>query len=293
MNTKHRTFKKLEPFFYLLPAIIFFGVFTYYPFIRTAFSSFFMVDSMGTIKTPAGFENYTRVLSDSKFLVSIKNTVLYSVMAAPLSIITALFLALVAQKKRKMSPVYETMFALTMAMSMSVSAMIFRLAYNPTIGALNYILHTRINWLNDSFFAMPAISLISVWMNIGYNFIFLLAGVRGISNEILESTELDGASVFRKTVSIIVPMISPVLFFLICTSLAKSMTMSGLVLIFTNTGALATTANIETMISYMYKQAVNNLNYNDAYAAAMIAFVITFILILLSFRFEKKGVYYK
>jgi sn-glycerol 3-phosphate transport system permease protein len=69
--------------------------------------------------------------------------------------------------------------------------------------------------------------------------------------------------------------------------------MSGLVLIFTNTGALATTANIETMISYMYKQAVNNLNYNDAYAAAMIAFVITFVLILLSFRFEKKGVYYK
>jgi sn-glycerol 3-phosphate transport system permease protein len=252
-----------------------------------------MVDSMGKIKVPVGFENYTRVLSDAKFLVSIKNTMLYAVMAAPLSIITALFLALVAQKRRKISSVYETMFALTMAMSMSVSAMIFRLAYNPTIGALNYILHTRVNWLNDSRFAMPAISLISVWMNIGYNFIFLLAGVRGISNEILESTELDGASVFRKTMSIIVPMISPTLFFLICTSLAKSITMSGLVLIFTNTGAIATTANIETMISYMYKQAVNNLNYNDAYAAAMIAFVITFVLILLSFRFEKKGVYYK
>jgi sn-glycerol 3-phosphate transport system permease protein len=283
----------LEPLFYLLPAILFFGLFTYYPFITTAFNSFFMVDSMSRIKAFVGLENYARILADQKFLGSIKNTFIYSFMAAPLSIIIALTLALISNRRTKTSSIYETMFALTMAMSMSVSAMIFRLAYNPTIGAVNHILHTRINWLNSDRFAMFAIGTISVWMNIGYDFIFLLAAVRSISNEVLESAELDGATFFRRTVHIILPMISPTLFFLICTLLAKSMMMSGLVLIFTNTGALATTANVETMISFMYKQAVNNLNYNDAYAAAMIAFAITFVLILISFRFEKKGVYYK
>ena len=87
-------------------------------------------------------------------------------------------------------------------------------------------------------------------------------------------------------------LISPTLFFLVITSMAKDMMMSSLVLIFTNSASLSTTVNIETMISYMYKQAVNNLNYNDAYATAIIAFIMTFLLMLVSFRYEKKGVFY-
>jgi len=68
--------------------------------------------------------------------------------------------------------------------------------------------------------------------------------------------------------------------------------LSGLVLIFTGGASLNTTANIDTMISYMYKQSVNNLNYNKGYAAAIIAFLMTFVVMLISFRFEKKGVHY-
>ena len=284
--------KKLEPFFYLAPAVLFFIVFTYYPFIKTFLGTFFTVDSMGNWRAFAGLENYISVLTNKNFLVSIKNTIIYVIMAAPVSILIAMLLAMMATKRTRTSSIYETLFSLTMAMSMSVSAMIFRLAYNPTIGALNYILGTRINWLNDPKWAMFAISFIAVWMNIGYNFLFLLAAIRGIPNDVLESASLDGAGMFRRTVSIIMPMISPTLFFLICTSLAKNMMMSGLTLIFTGGGSMSTTANIDTMISFMYKQAVNNLNYNDAYAAAMIAFAITFVLMLISFKFEKKGVHY-
>ena len=283
----------LEPFLYLLPAIIFFVLFTYYPFAKTAVSSLFMVDSMGTRKAFVGLENFIRILKTPAFLVSIKNTFVYMLLTAPLSILIALLLALVANRRTRSSRISETLFALTMAMSMSVSAMIFKLAYNPTIGALNHILGTRINWLNSSEYAMVAISAISVWMGIGYNFIFLLAAILGIPPELLESASIDGARMYRKTVGIILPMISPTLFFLITTSMAKDMMMSGLVLIFTNSASLSTTANVETMISYMYKQAVNNLNYNDAYAAAMVTFVLTFIMIWLSFRYEKKGVFYK
>lgn len=283
----------LEPILYLLPAIISFGLFTYYPFVKTAMNSLFMVDSMGTRKAFVGLENYIRILKSPAFLVSIKNTFIYMILSAPVSIFIALLLALVATKRTKSSRISETLFALTMAMSMSVTAMIFKLAYNPTIGALNYILGTRINWLNNSQYAMVAISAISVWMGIGYNFIFLLAAILGIPAELLESASIDGARMYRKTVGIILPMISPTLFFLITTAMAKNMMMSGLVLIFTNSASLSTTANIETMISFMYKQAVNNLNFNDAYAAAMVTFVLTFIMIWISFRYENKGVFYK
>ncbi len=292
MAYKRSFFRKVEPWLYLLPAALFFFTFTYYPFAKTIFSSFFRVDQMGKWKAFVGWENYIHVLSLDAFHSSVANTIIYTVLDAPLSILIALLFALISYKPTRTSCIYETLFAVTMAMSMSVSAMIFKLAYNPSIGVLNAILHTKINWLNDQKWAMVAITAIGVWMHIGYNYIFLLAAVRGIDKSLLESASLDGARFWSRTTKIIMPLISPTLFFLVITSMAKDMMMSSLVLIFTNSASLSTTVNIETMISYMYKQAVNNLNYNDAYATAIIAFIMTFLLMLASFRYEKKGVFY-
>lgn len=289
VQRKKKVGKKIEPFLYLLPAIVFFIGFTYYPFFKTVFSSFFLVNSMGEAREFVGLENYIHILTNSAFLQSIKNTIIYSLISSPVAIFIALMLAMVANKKTKMSPLYETMYMITMAVSMSVAAMIFQLMYNPTIGVLNHLLGTHLNWLNDKKIAMIALSLIAVWMNIGYNFLFILSAVRGISADVLESAEIDGANMFQRTFKVIVPIISPTVFYLICNSLAKNMMMSGLVLVLTQGGPQGST---ETMISFMYKQSVNNLNYNDAYAAAVIAFILTGLAMMLSFAFEKKGVHY-
>lgn len=289
VQRKKKVGKKIEPFLYLLPAIVFFIGFTYYPFFKTVFSSFFLVNSMGEAREFVGLENYIHILTNPAFLQSIKNTIIYSLISSPVAIFIALMLAMVANKKTKMSPLYETMYMITMAVSMSVAAMIFQLMYNPTIGVLNHFLGTHLNWLNDKKIAMIALSLIAVWMNIGYNFLFILSAVRGISADVLESAEIDGANMFQRTFKVIVPIISPTVFYLICNSLAKNMMMSGLVLVLTQGGPQGST---ETMISFMYKQSVNNLNYNDAYAAAVIAFILTGLAMMLSFAFEKKGVHY-
>lgn len=289
VRKKKKLRKKIEPFLYLLPALLFFVGFTYYPFAKTIFNSFFLVNSMGEIREFVGLENYISVLTNSAFLQTIKNTLIYVVISSPVAIFIALLLAMIANKKTKMSPLYETLYAITMAVSMSVAAMIFQLMYNPTIGVLNYVLGTHFNWLNDKKIAMIAISLIAVWMNIGYNFLFLLSAIRGLSPELLESADIDGANMVQRTWKIILPIISPTVFYLICNSLAKNMMMSGLVLILTQGGPQEST---ETMISFMYKQSVNNLNYNDAYAAAVIAFILTGIAMAVSFSFEKKGVHY-
>ncbi len=281
--------KTIEPFLYLLPAIVFFIAFTYYPFFKTVYSSFFTVDSMGVIKSFVGLENFQNVLSNPAFIQSIKNTFIYVGLSSPVAIGIALMLAIVANQKTKMSPLYELMYAITMAVSLSVAAMIFQLMYNPTIGVLNHLLNTNLNWLNDKKIAMVALSLIAVWMNIGYNFLFLLSAVRGIPQELMESAAIDGANTFQKTTKIILPIISPTVFYLVCSSLARSMMMSALVLILTGGGPQGST---ETMISFMYKQSVNNLNYNDAYAAAIIAFLITAVAMAISFSYEKKGVHY-
>ncbi|GMQ57956.1 sugar ABC transporter permease [Vallitalea sediminicola] len=286
---KRKLVKKIEPFLYLLPAIVFFGLFTYYPFLKTVFNSFFLIDSMGKIKEFIGLENFINVLTNQAFLKSIGNTFVFVFLSVPTSIGIALLLALIANKKTRTSSIYELLFSLTMAMSMSVCAMIFQLMYNPSIGIINHLLSADINWLNDKSYALISIVIIQVWMTIGYNFLFLLSAIRGVPTDLLESASIEGANIFKKTTKIIIPIISPTVFFLVCNAVAKNMVMSGLTIILTEGGPQGST---ETMISFMYKQAMNNQNYNDAYAAAIVAFIITFIMILISFTFEKKGVHY-
>lgn len=285
---KKRKFR-VEPYLYLLPALAYFTVFSFFPFIQTVISTFFTVTANGEVKEFAGVSNYVRVLGDINFIRSVGNTIIYVILASPVAIVIALILALLANKKTRTSSIYETMFSLSMAMSMSVAAMIFKIMYNPNVGIINKVLGTKINWLNDSAYAMGALSFISVWMNIGFNFLFLLAAIRGVSTEFLESAQIDGASMWQKTRSIILPIISPTVFFLICNSLAKNMMMSGLPIILTEGGPNGSTS---TMIYYMYNQAFGNMSYNDAYAAAVITFVLSLIAILISFSFEKKGVHY-
>ena len=280
---------KLEPYVYLTPALVYFTIFSFYPFLRTVVSSFFVLDANGVAKGIAGLSNYAKVLKDPLFIQSIFNTLLYVVLASPVAIIIALLLALVANKKTHSSSIYETMFSLTMAMSMSVTAMIFKIMYNPNIGIINKLLQTKINWLNDPKYSMLSLSAISVWMNIGFNFLFLLAAIRSVPAELLESSLIDGANSFQRVRKVILPMISPTVFFLICSSLAKNVIMAGLPIILTEGGPQGSTT---TMIYYMYKNAFNNMNYNYAYASAILTFLLTLVLMLISFSFEKKGVHY-
>ncbi len=281
--------KRIEPYIYLLPALIYFAIFSFYPFIKTIFLTFFTVDANGEVRSFAGISNYVDVLTDELFIKSIANTIIYVLLASPVAILIALILAVLANKKTRTSGIYETMFSLTMAMSMSVAAMIFKIMYNPYIGIINKLLGSKINWLNDSSYAMVSLSFISVWMNIGFNFLFLLAAVRNVPGELLESSDIDGAGFVKKVIKVIIPLISPTVFFLICTSLAKNIIMSGLPIILTEGGPEGSTT---TMIYYMYKQAFGNMNYNRAYAAAVITFIFTLICMIISFSFEKKGVHY-
>lgn len=196
---------------------------------------------------------------------------------------------MMAAKKRPASPVYETLFSLPMAMSTSVAAMIFELMFSPTLGIVNSITGLNIKWLSDRNTAMWVLIVIQVWMNLGYNFLFILAAIRGMSKEVTESARLDGANAWQQAVSIVMPLISPTLFFLLCNSLAKMLMMSNLTLILTQGGPQGST---ETMISYMYKQTTENANYNNAYASAVIAFLITMVATIITFIYEKKGVNY-
>lgn len=282
-------FTKLEPYMWLAPAFILFAIFTLYPFLKTIYNSFFIIDRFGTIQSFVGFGNYNKILTDPDFLQAIKNTVWFAVLTVPISKILGLALAILANKKRKTSVFYETSFAIPMAMASSVTAMIFQLLYEPSLGYLNMKFGLDINWLNDPKMAMLSLAIIQIWLSTGYAFIFMLSAVRSVPADLIESADIEGASPLRKIISIYLPITSPTMFFLIITDLAYGMMMMSLMAVLTDGGPFGQT---QTVMLYVYKQisATGNLTY--ANPAAIVAFVLTFVATMLGFLWEKKGVHY-
>lgn len=281
--------KKIEPYLYLLPALGLMIAFTYYPFAKTVVTSTFLTNATGQAVEFVGMENYENLFKDPTFIKSIINTFVYTFCQVPVTIALAFMMALAAGRKRKASGIYELMFSFPMAVSMSVAALIFKLLLNPQIGALNHIFQLDYLWFNGEKTAMPAIILLGVWLAVGMDFLFLLAAVRGVSDDLLEAARIDGANFWRELKDIYIPMVSPTLFYLVCTNLAASMMMSGQVIVLTKGGPNNATS---TIIYYMYKKAFEIYNYGSSYAAAIVGFIFAFTMILISFRFEKKGVHY-
>ncbi|HIX15484.1 MAG TPA: sugar ABC transporter permease [Candidatus Hungatella pullicola] len=282
--------KKVEPYLYLLPAFIFFILFVYYPFLKNEILSFFTLDKFRTIKGFAGLGNYVKVLTDETFIQSIINTLIYVFVTVPVSMVIGYFLALLCRKRRRCSSAYEAMFAMSMATSASVMAMIFQLMYNPSMGIINKLLGIQVNWLNNPDLALLSIMMIQIWSNIGYNFIFILSGLRGISDDIMESANVDGVKGLQLQTKIILPLISPTILFLCVKDIAYAMTTASFTLILTQGGPGGAT---ETMISYIYKKGITGTNYNVAFAATTICFLLSAVMMAASMALEGKKVHYE
>lgn len=287
---RHKIFKWIEPYLYLLPAVLLFGLFVYYPFLKNEILSFFTLDKFRAVKGFAGLSNYSRVLTDAKFLQAIGNTLLYVGVTVPVSLILGYLLALLCRKKRRCSVIYEAMFALSMAASASVVAMIFTLAFHPSMGIINKLTGLDVRWLSDPKHALASIMLVQIWSNIGYNFIFVLSGLRGLSDEVLESAAIDGVTGVKLQTHIILPMLSPTLLFLLVKDVAYAMTTASFTLIMTDGGPNGAT---ETMISYIYKKAITGTNYNAAFAATTVCFLLSAVMMALSMALEGKKVQYE
>lgn len=290
-----RIFKNVEPYLYLIPAVALLLLFTYYPFVKNTVLSFFTVNKFREIKEFAGLANYIRVLTDETFLQAIGNTLVFVITTVPVSIVIGLALALLAKKRRKTSSIYEALYALSMAISVSVVAMIFQFAFNPSMGIINKVTGWDISWLTDPKTALKAIIVIQIWANVGYNFIFLLSALRGMSEEIIESAKVDGATGIRLLTKIILPMISPTLLFLLMKDIAYAMTTCSFTLILTypifhNGGPNGTT---EMIMSYVYGKGIAGTNYNAAFAATTVGFVLAAVMMILSLVLEKRKVNYQ
>ena len=282
--------RRITPYLFLFPVLFFFVAFYYYPFIRTIFTSFTVTDAAGLFKKFVGFKNFEMILKRKDFLPILLNTVRFVPMVALPTLLIGLLLALFASRPiPRVSRVMEVMFSLPMAIASASAALVWAVIYNPVIGVANYALHTQISWLTSDRYAMFSVSLVTVWLQIGTNFIFLLTALRGVPEELLESAMIDGATGYKKFVHVTLPMISPTLFFIIFLDIMSSFQAFGQIRILTQGGPGIAT---RVLVYDIYLEAFMNYRFGSASAESMILFGMMLVVTLLQFRFENKGVHY-
>lgn len=294
---RRKRIQTLKAYLFLAPIIPFILAFDYFPFLQTFIYSLSTVSSRGEIIKFVGLQNYIEIFSRKEFLNSIFVTLKFTAMYVPLSIICPLLLALIASQKRPLSNVYQLMYSIPMAVSMSATCLIFEYLLTRN-GLLNHLLNllgitsnsTGIDWLGNPTWALPSLVMISVWTLMGFDFMLLLAAIRNVPQELSEASVIDGAGYWKKTFNVTIPMITPTLFFVTCTNIVTGLTMVAPVMILTQGDPLGQTS---TLTYYIYTAGFRSLNYTLGSTASIIAFLLTLVFLLVNFLYEKRGVVYE
>ena len=169
MKSKKSFFRTVEPYLYLIPVMILFILFVFWPFVKTIQLSFARTTPLGQVAQYVGLDNYTNIFTDGTFLNSLVTTLKFSVMRVILSIVLGFILAIISTEKIRAKGFFRTVYALPMAISAAAASVVFMFIFHSSLGILNKALGTHIGWLTDKKYALIAVTIVSVWMAIGMN----------------------------------------------------------------------------------------------------------------------------
>ena len=281
---------------YLLPALAVFGVFIFWPLVKSVLLSVQGTDILGNPSGFVGLVNYSKLLGDEDFLKVLWVTFAFTVLTVLPSIAIALFLGLLLQSRIRGVRFFRTAFALPFAFSVATASVIFGVLYNPASGVLNGLLShvgvDKVHWLTDPDLALWSVSAATVWMQVGYNLLVISAGLGALPDDVIEAARLDGASGLRLQRSIIMPLITPQLFFLVVVGTIHSLQSFGQIKILTVGGPEGRTT---TLVYSIYEQAFanNNSNYGYASAQAMVLLLVVLVITALQFGVLERKVFYR
>lgn len=287
-RTKKFSFRHVSPYLYVLPSILLFAAFVFYPFLNTIYLSMSVTNPAGKAIAWAGFDNFVNTLTSKDFWFSLEITFKYALMIVVGSMIVGLICAIVANEHFFARGLFRTTFAMPMAVSSACIAVIATFVLNPTMGILNSILGTQIRWLRDINYALGSVAVITVWMNIGLNYIFLIAALQNVDRSLYEAGNIEGTNFFQRLWYITFPGISPTLFFLLIINVINSFQAYAQIRLMTQGGPGKYT---RVIVYAIYLEAFQNNRYGSAASMSVILFLILFVLTAIQFRVERKVTY--
>jgi multiple sugar transport system permease protein len=274
------------------PWLIGFICFTAGPMLASAYLSLTKYDIFSPPQW-AGFANFARMLDDRLFWVALRNTAVYALMAVPIQVVSALFFAVLLNQKVRGVGVFRTLFYLPSVMPDVANAALWMFLLNPQFGVVNMILKAvglpPSKFLTDVHTVRPTMALLNLWY-IGTMMVVFLAALQGVSEELYEAADIDGATQITKFIHVTLPMISPSIFFNSIIGLIGAFQIFSFVYVATYGGP----ANASLMyMLHIYRHAFENLRMGYASALAWVLFVIVLIFTLIQFRLARRWVYYE
>ena len=280
---------KINPYFYLVPSMLIFAVFLFYPFFKTIYLSLYKTNKMGEAKLFVGLENYKALLSSPSFHNSLKVTLIFVSVVVIGSMLLGLVAAVLCNKAFPGIRFFSTAYALPMAIASSSAAMIFQIMLHPAVGIVNKLLNLDINWLNDPKTALWCVAILTAWLNSGINFLYFSAGLGNIDETIYERASVDGASGIQQFFSLTLPGLSPIMFYTLVVNIIQAFQSFGQIKILTEGGPNEST---NVIVYSIYRDAFFNYRFGSAAAQSVILFLIVMVITLIMFRMDKKGVKY-
>lgn len=285
---------RLFPFVVLLPTLLVCGLFLYYPVAQSFSWSLYRAAFMGLRTMYVGVQNYVRMFTSSDYLHTLWVSVLFAGGIVILGLSISLAIALLANRKIRGARIYRIALIWPYALSPAVAGTIWLFLFNPTAGAVNYILESTIgispDWITNANLAMLLVVTAAVWKNLGYNIVFFLAGLQNVPGHVIEAARIDGAGPWRCFWKITLPLLSPTTFFLLIMNMIYAFFGTfGLIDVLTKGGPAGAT-NI--LIYNMYRDAFQHNKWGMAAAQSVVLFVMVVGLTLIQFRTTGRRVHY-
>lgn len=289
--------KKRNKLFYLFtfPWIIGFLLLTAGPMVYSLYLSFTNSSGFGTPEF-VGLDNYKQMFSeDPLFWKSLGNTIFYTLLSVPLSLVTGYLLAVLLNTKVKFMGVFRTIFYLPSIVPTVATSLLWILIFQPNFGIANAILDffnlPTSMWLLSEQMVKPTLIIMSLW-GVGGGMVIYLAGLQEVPTSLYEAAEIDGASSWHKFWNITVPITSPVIFFQLIMGLIGSLQ------VFTQAYVVSGGSggpNYQSMffVFYLYQQGFQFFNQGYGSALAWMLFILVLILTAFVFKFIGKQVYYE
>ncbi|MEO3778709.1 sugar ABC transporter permease [Micromonospora sp. B11E3] len=296
-TTKYNRREALAGYLFISPWIIGFLVFTAGTMIYSLVISFSDYNLATNAMRPVGTSNYAELLDNPKVATSLGNTLFYAVLAVPLEICFALFLALLLNGVGRGAGFFRTVFYLPKMTPMVATASIFLLLLNGNTGAINQGLRflgiSGPQWLVDPAWVKPSVVLMALWGVSGTMVIFL-AALKNVPRDLYEVASLDGAGPVRKFFSITLPMISGAMFFnVIILTIAAFQVFDSAYLLFWRDQNNAVPESSLFYAVYLFQEAFRQFNFGFAAAMAWLLFVILMILTFIQVKVGNRFVYYE
>ena len=285
----------LVAYSFIAPNFIGFAVFTLAPLVFALILSFLRWDGANPIQF-AGAGNFIRLAGDAIFWRAVWNTIVYTAGVVPLTMASALFLAILLNQRIRARNFFRTVSFFPYVASLVAVAVVWNFIFSPTRGPVNNLLSflTKLpverlpQWAADRRWAIPTVIFFSVWKNMGYYMVIYLAGLQGVNAELYEAAGLDGAGSWQQFVHVTIPQLAPTTFFILMMLVISSFKVYDIFINIFAGGDNQLTDTTRVLVYQIYNTAFRSLDFGYASAIAMVLFVLVAGITLIQFRFEKR-----